>query len=129
VSFGNCEVLEWFARVARVGGWRVDCEGRGLRSGEVPTSGIEIGVFEEATSGNSEGSISRGSVELWIVDVNEVEDMDVWWSRWWLHAMVKAEVQVIVAYQPRKDNRKIEKRPREMRRGGEEGYRVRGRSG
>jgi uncharacterized protein YcbK (DUF882 family) len=42
--------------------------------------------------------------------------------------MVKAEVQVIVAYQPRKDNRKIEKRSREMKRGEEEGHRIRGRS-
>lgn len=34
----------------------------------------------------------------------------------------------IVAYRPRDDNRKIEKRSREMKRGEEEGYKVAGRS-
>ena len=42
--------------------------------------------------------------------------------------MVKVEVPVIAAYQPRNDTTRFEKRSREMKRGEEEGYRVRGRS-
>jgi hypothetical protein len=58
----------------------MESEGRGLRAGEVPTSGIEIGVFEvERSRWHQAGIVGYWGVDvIEVEDPNEVEDVDAW---------------------------------------------------